>query len=59
MIILIILVLFVILPMWLAHKLAKRKNRNHRLWLLLTLFIGWVAVVILSLLTKKEQALNF
>lgn len=48
------LLLFWILPMYVAYKLAGKKNRTQGGWLVMTMFFGWIAVIILGVLEKRK-----
>lgn len=50
---------FWIFPALGAWDIAKRKNRNQRLWAVAGVLFSWFAVVLLALLTKRDQKIAF
>lgn len=52
-------IVFWLLPAWAAIRLARGKNRNHRLWAIGSLFISWLAVLWLALLSRREKPVEF
>lgn len=52
MLILFVLLLCLALPMYVAYKLAKKKNRTKAGWVIASFFFGWLAVLILAVQEK-------
>jgi hypothetical protein len=43
-----------LLPLYVGYKIAKKKNRSTGKALLLTLFTGWLGVIIIAVLEDKK-----
>lgn len=54
----IMLVAFVVLPMYLAYKIRKSENKNYKLWVLGAFLFGWLAVVLLVILSIFDRKHN-
>lgn len=48
------MVLFVLTPMYFAGKIAKKCGRDDRLWMLLAIPFGWMAVAVIAIKAEKE-----
>lgn len=47
-----ILLVWLVLPLIVAYRLAKKKNRTKSGWLIATFFFGWFAVLFLAVKEK-------
>lgn len=47
-----ILLFWLVLPLVVAYRLAKKKNRTKSGWLIATFFFGWFAVLFLAVKEK-------
>ena len=56
---LILFSIFVVAPLVISYKVSKEKNRNYKLWVLLTFFFGWIATVIVLVLEKRARKPKF
>ncbi len=54
-IIFLVLVVLIVLPLYLAWRLATNKHRDRAGWLLITLVFGWLAVIILAFLSDRGR----
>lgn len=51
--------MFWIVPVLIAWYIAQKKNRNYVLWAFLTLFISWLTVPLLLILSKRDKPVKF
>lgn len=54
-----VILIFWILPMAVSHKIAKQKNRNYRAWVVIAIFIGWLAPLILVLTSRRDEEVTY
>lgn len=50
---------FWILPIYLARRIAKKKNRNYVAAMVWAVFFSWLAVIISALQTKKDKPAEY